>query len=215
MRHYLQLAVLLLVAVAMVGCAGGGLNMAGGGNNNGGGGNPGPGSLHLSVSGTLVDDGTRTALAGAIAAAQGQTVFTATDGAFVLNNLATNPVELTLSANGYLTINTSVTVAGDSLNVGTVGLIPAHVPGTGDATGTVLLNGAAASGATISVLPRLARTVPQGTFTIYNLPAGTLTLTVTSADRTASALQQVTIVADDTVSAGTISLSTGPPAPPN
>ncbi|NLO73544.1 MAG: carboxypeptidase-like regulatory domain-containing protein [candidate division WS1 bacterium] len=176
----------------------------------GGGGSP----VSMSVAGYLVDAGTRTPLGGATVSAQGQTIYSESNGYFTLTRLTRNPVVLTIRAAGHEDLSHSVTVVGGSMNVGTLALRPLHTPNTGNVTGYVTLNGAPAASASVVAGTREARTSSEGGFTLFNVPPGTVTLTAASADRVFMGSGQVTVVADTTVSAGTIQLISGPPPPP-
>jgi hypothetical protein len=167
-----------------------------------------------SVSGIVADNASQSAVSGATVSAQGQQTTTASDGSFALTNLLQNPVVLTVNASGYQSLVTSVPAPAASQSIGELFLVPVHTAGTGTVTGTVEIEGAPVAAASLSAGLAQALTNAQGAFTLYNVTPGVQTLTVTSADHSDTSTATVTVLADQTVSAGIIQLTGGPPPPP-
>lgn len=169
----------------------------------------------LTVSGTVQDAASLAGIVGATVSAQGLSTTTTTGGFFALGNLTQNPVALTVTAPAHQTYLTSVSVPGAALNVGTIYLAPTHVAGRGDVTGRALLSGVPTAG--VSVLVNgvtQAVTNSAGQFHAYNLPPGVVALILVTSNSVYMAQKTVTIVADTTISAGDIALTSGPPPPP-
>ena len=200
MRNRIACALILLALLAaglLSGCAGGG-----------------GAALVLTVSGTVQDAALLTAIVGATASAQGQSVATGAGGFFALGNLTQNPVALSVAAAGHQTLATSVSVPGAALNVGTLYLAPNPVAGRGAVTGGAYLGANPAAGVTVFSGTSQALSDSAGQFRLYNLLPGVQVLTLVTADRIYMAQKSVSIVADSTVSAGNILLTSGPPPPP-
>jgi len=192
----------------------------------GGGGGGGNGGTVVRIAGFVIDAGTLQPIAGArvvVVETSSQAVAelmepaasleTTTDanGYFELSGVPSGST-LKITKQGYSTLTQSVTGSGD-VNLGQIELPPAPVSGTGNIEGIVTYGGQPAVGATVQAGGRTACTRSNGSYKLFNVPAGTRTVTATSADGEASGRITVTVPVDGTVTAN-IQLSIQPPPPP-
>ncbi len=117
-----------------------------------------------------------------------------------------------ITKQGYSTLTQTVTGSGD-VDLGRIELPPAPISGTGNIEGRVTYGGQPAVGATVQAGGRTAVTRSDGSYKLFNVPAGTRTVTARSADGEASGSVTVTVPVDSTVTAN-IQLSIQPPPPP-
>jgi hypothetical protein len=111
------------------------------------------------------------------------------NGSYVLSNIQAGTVSMTVSAPGYQSVNQNVTVVANSTVTQNFALTP--TPGTvsGRATNSV---GAAIPSAIVSYTGGSILTATDGGFTLSNVPAGTVTITVSAANF-ASSSQTTTV----------------------
>ena len=130
---------------------------------------------------------------------------TASDGTYTLANLAAGTTTLAFSLSGYQSASQNVTVtAGSTTNVPVVQLAPVN-PG-GIAGSVVDSNGNGITGATVTGGGLSVTTSSAGLYTFNNVPAEIVTL-VASAPGFQPASENVTVIAGNTTSAPTMTLS--------
>lgn len=186
--------ILLALALGLNGCGGGGAGVV------------------RSLSGTVLDDGTLIPISGAqVRANTGQSSQTNTSGQFFLKDLGSQANSLTIARTDYQT--TAVPIPAGSSSVGTIYLSPAILTGRGIISGRVTQAGVGAGGATLQAGGRQAESKPDGSYSIYNVPAGTQTVVALSADGEMSGSATVNVISQATVTAN-VSLTNSPPPPP-
>lgn len=189
--------VLILLTVGLVGCGGGG-----GGDN------------LITVTGRVIDDGTLVGVVGArVVGPGGVQVTTTADGLFTFPGLSNSVASLTIVASNYLNAVVTVPVGTGDRGVGVVNLQPAPVAGAGNITGVVLEAGSPVADAVLQAAGHQAVSKTDGTFTIYNVPAGLQTLLARSASGLKAASQTVSVPDGSSVST-TVRLTSSPPDPP-
>ncbi len=165
-----------------------------------------------SVTGTVTNQRTGIPVPGATVAVGGISKSTLADGTFTLDGVPQGAQTITISASGFTLTTRAVTVvAGTSVSAGSIALSP--IPTTGSVTGTVTnATGVALRGATVAVLETKIEdtTDSEGKFTLNGVSQGQQTLFI-SAPGFTSRSQDVTVVAESSVSAGTIALTPIPP----
>jgi hypothetical protein len=167
------------------------------------------------VAGVVRDAGSKVAVVAATVQVGSKSVFTGADGTFRLEDVATGSQVLSAAAANYRTTTVTVSLAPGLNNVGSIFLSPTLQPGRGAVTGVARASGAPVAGATAAIAGLIAVTGSDGVFTIYNIPAGSYTLTLTSADGSSQATRSPVVVrAGDTTDVGAIELGAGPPPPP-
>jgi hypothetical protein len=191
---------LVLVAVGLAGCSGSSSGSSSGG--------------EATLTGFAVDAGSRAALAGAVAEAQGHSATADNGGFFTLAGLTSGTVSLTVSAAGHQTTTVSVSLPGGGLALGQVPLPPLHVAGDGDVSGQVTLSGVGVADARVVVGSVQSLTDASGNFTLYNVPAGPETLTAADSGGISVGVLTVVVPADGHLTGVVIALSGGPPPPP-
>ncbi len=179
----------------------------------GGGGGDGPTPAQATVRGTVLDDGTLQPVAGATVQIGTTSVQTAANGTFLIQ-AATGTRTMTITATGYDQLQANVSVADGVNQVGTRYLQPTLLTGRGSVSGTVRRSGNASGGAMISSGTAHAVSRADGTFSIYNVMAGSQALIAVSSDGRATGYAVVNVQADANTSGVTINLSLAPPPPP-
>lgn len=196
---HLQLSIVVVIVLGLLlgGCGGG------------------DGGVATSISGTVYDDGTLTAVEGAIVAATSATD-TTTDSAgyFELSNVSSGLRSITVAADGYTTQAVTVAAGSGDKSVGLVYLEPAPRSGYGSVSGTITESGTVLGGAIVRCGGQTARTKSDGTYTVYNVAAGVQAVVAASSDGSTGGTTSVTVVSLGTVTAN-IALTTQPPAPPD
>ena len=166
--------------------------------------------------GQVLDDGSLAAVQGArmVVSPGGAQGTSDVNGNFDVAGVpATTTV--TITASGYQ--NTTLQLANQTgeVDLGKIYLVPAPVAGTGTVSGLVTTaGGAAAPGASVRAADREAKTRTNGTYKLYNVPAGFQTLFAASADRSTSGTVNVTVLGQFETIAN-IRLTIQPPLPPN
>lgn len=183
-------------SVLIAGCGGGGGDTATG-----------------TVTGFVADNSTLSNLAGATVRV-GTTGSATTDasGAFIVTGVPAGTRTLTVSLAGYETYSTVITVTTGTSAQGTVYLAQGQQSGKGHVTGTVTDSSVPVSGATVTAGGKSAITKADGTYAIYNLTPGNVTVEGSLGSK--SGYKTVT-VAESTTVAANISLSLTPPPPPD
>ncbi|HZQ51577.1 MAG TPA: carboxypeptidase regulatory-like domain-containing protein [Bryobacteraceae bacterium] len=164
------------------------------------------------ISGT-VKNATGAAISGATVSYGGGSATTAANGSYTLSNVPVGTVSVTATAAGYQSSTQSATVAAGATT--TLNFTLAATVTVGTISGTVTnSSGTAISGATVSYSGGTATTLSNGSYTLSNVPAGTVSVTA-SATGYQSSTQSVTVSAgatttlnftlSATVSAGTVS----------
>lgn len=197
----LALVSVLAVAIALAGCGGGGDSSGNGGGT-------------ITVSGHVVDDGSLTFVQGArVVASTGQETTTDASGSFDLTGLPDSVSSVTVTKSGYTSTAVAVSAGSGDRSVGIVYLPPALLAGNGKVTGLVTSAGSGVGGAVITAVGASATSHSDGTFTLYNVPAGACTVSARSADGLSGGSANTTVVAGTSVSVS-IALTTQPPPPP-
>ena len=167
------------------------------------------------VTGAVTIAGAGAPLSGATVAATGFSTTTDSNGNFTLTGVPPGPQTLTVSRSGFISTTKTVTVvAGKTVSTGTITLTPRTTFGTIIGTVTNAGTGAPLSGATVAVasIGVTATTDTNGNFTLAGVPPDSGELLVVKASGFSSASKVVTVVAGETVSAGTIALTPLPTA---
>ncbi|HCA48092.1 MAG TPA: hypothetical protein DEP45_12315 [Armatimonadetes bacterium] len=196
------------VAVAAVALAVGAVVLAGCG---GGGGGVTP--AQATLRGTVLNDGTLAPIAGATIRVGSASVQSDANGVFSIQAPVGSQM-VTIAATGFQQLQTNVSVQDGVNQMGTRCLQPVLLAGRGAVSGTVRRGGTAAGGATIRSGNATATSRADGTFSIYNLLAGSQALTAVSADGLATGSATATVQAGTKIAGVTISLGLMPPSPP-
>ncbi len=149
------------------------------------------------VSGTVVDSATSAGISGATVAGGGVSTTTGSGGAYTLAGVpAGTPVSITASATGFQSSAQSVTVASGGTATANFSLTPVT---TGTITGSVFnaSAGTVIAGATVSGGGVTTTTNSSGSYTLSNVPAGSVSVTA-SATGFQSSTQTVTVTAGGT-----------------
>lgn len=188
-------ATVVLAAIGLAGCGGGGTVLFG-------------------LQGKVLDDGVLTPVHGArVVADTGQTGTTDASGQFLLDGVPAGAQSLTVAAMGYQTRSVPISGSSAGLSVGTVYLRPAALQGSGNVTGVVTEAGVPADAAALQAGGRQALSKRDGTYALYNVPIGKQTVVAMSADGQSSGSASV-IVGNQTSVTANIALSNSPPPPP-
>jgi len=158
------------------------------------------------ATGSVVDSNNNQ-LSGTTVTAAGLTTVTSGDGSYALNNLPAGTTTITASLTGFQSGSTSVTVvAATTTTAPTITL----TSNSGSITGTVKSSsGAAIAGASVGYGGGTATTDSTGTYTLNNVPVGTVQL-VASGSGFQSVTQSVTVSGGATSTANfTLSPVTG------
>lgn len=178
-----------------------------------GGGGGGVTPAQATVRGTLLNDGTLAPVAGATVRVGSASVQSDANGVFSIQ-APTGSQMIAITATGFQQLQTNVSVQDGVNQIGTRYLQPTLLAGRGAVSGTVRRGGAAAGGATIRSGNATGTSRADGTFSIYNLVAGSQTLTAVSADGLATGSATASVQAGTKISGVTISLGLTPPPPP-
>jgi hypothetical protein len=172
----------------------------------------GGGSTTGTVTGFVADSSTLAFLAGATVQV-GTTNSGTTDasGAFRVTGVATGTRSVTVLLGGHETLSTTVSVTGATQSIGILYLPQGQETGKGHIHGIVYDSSVTQAGVTVTAGGKTALTKSDGSFVIYNLAPGNVTVNAISG--TKSALSVVTVAAATTVST-TLNLSISPPPPP-
>ena len=157
------------------------------------------------ISGTVTNS-SGTAISGATVSYSGGSTTTSSTGTYTLSNVPAGTVSVTASATGYQNSIQSVTVTAGTTTTQNFTLSAA----TGTISGTVTnSSGTAISGATVSYSGGSTTTSSTGTYTLSNVPAGTVSVTA-SATGYQNSIQSVTVTAGTTTTQNfTLSATTG------
>jgi hypothetical protein len=201
-RYVLYATVVCALLIAPLGCGGGG----GGG-----------GGAASSVSGTVRNDGTLAGVAGAAVALVSdptKNAVTAADGTFTIADMPTGNVALTVTKAGFVATTFAEALVSGANNVGSLYLPPTLTAGNGAVSGRVEDGTGIVANALLSAAGVGGAAKGDGTFTVYNVPAGLQTLWATSPDKNSSGSKTVTITAGSVLSGQLVLISPGPPPPP-
>lgn len=173
------------------------------------------------LSGRVVDAGSLQPLSGMRVVVEGRETATGADGNWQLSNVSTTASSVTVAGTDYVSQTLSTAGQGESEDLGDILLVPAPVNGTGNITGFVTLAGNAVGGAVITAGGRTAvsrsDTANLGQYTLYNVPAGIVTVNATYTEPGASTANgasfSVTVESLITTSAN-VTLGPLPPPPP-
>lgn len=144
-------------------------------------------TTQASVSGRVIDGQTGRAISGAAISLTGFSTYsqsTDANGNFAIASVDAGAYTLQVAAGGFnsVTANTSVS-PGQSLDFGTIALVPLSGGGTGTVVGTVtdINTGQPLQGATVTVNSFNVATAADGTFEINNVAAGAATAVASAA----------------------------------
>lgn len=176
----------------------------------GGGGAP---AEDATVRGTLRHDGTLEPVAGATVAVAGNAATSNASGGFSVA-APSGQQTITITASGYEQLVVNATLTSGVNNLGTRYLRPTLQAGRGAVRGTVRNNGSTVGGADLRSGGVQATAKADGSYAMYNLPAGERAITAISPSGTATGSAVTTVQAGQTVTGVTISLALTPPDPP-
>lgn len=174
--------------------------------------NGGDGGGNLRLLGTVRDAGSLQGIAGARVVAKSVEATTDANGDFDLPN-APSSGQVVVTASGYENANVAIPPATDEVDLGNIDLVPAPIAGTGNITGIITEAGLLVDGAVVRAGGREARTRADGSYTIYNVPAGFQTVFAVSPNNTTAGTMNVSVFSLMTITAN-IQLTTQPPPPP-
>jgi hypothetical protein len=167
------------------------------------------------LTGFVRDSGSHAAIVAATVQVGALSTTTGPTGAFTLTQVPTGTQNLLAGANKYQNKSQTISVVLGTNNLGDILLDPQQQAGRGSVKGVARSAGLGVVGGTAAIAGVTAMTGVGGSFTIFNVPPGTYTLTVQSADGLSQAtVQQVTVTAGLTTDVGTLELKSGPPGPP-
>lgn len=189
--------VVLLVLVGLVaGCGGGG----------------GGGSTTVTVTGNVLDNQTLAGISGAdVKIGTMTSVLTSSSGQFAVPGVGSGTQSVVITKSGYNALTRSVTVSSSSVYMGDIYLAPGTVSGKGHITGYVRNSGVGVGGAEVKAQGKTAYTKTDGSYTLYNLTPGSVTVSATLDELSGSV--STTVTSGATASAN-ISVAIGPPPPP-
>jgi hypothetical protein len=145
------------------------------------------------ITGTVTNSG-GSAIAGATVSYSGGSTISAGNGTYTLSNVSVGTVSVTASATGYQGSTQSATVAANATTTQNFTLSTA----AGAITGTVTNSGGSAiAGATVSYSGGSTTSAGNGTYTLSNVPVGTISVTA-SATGYQSSTQSATVAANAT-----------------
>lgn len=179
----------------------------------GGGGSDTPAAVSATVSGTVLDDATLQPVEGAVVSVGNDSTTTSADGSFSLRTTAGSKT-IQISRAGYQSLSINRQLLAGSNAIGMLYLRPSLQPGAGAASGTVRYRGAPVVGAQVRSGGSEATTRADGSFTIYNLPAGERGLLAFDPNTSRVGYAVVNVVAGQTTSGANILLNLEPPARP-
>jgi hypothetical protein len=159
------------------------------------------------ISGTVTNS-SGTAISGATVSYSGGTASTGSNGSYTLANVPAGTVSVTASATGYQSSTLSVNVTAGVTTTQNFTLTATVTAGT--ISGTVTnSSGNAISGATVSYTGGTASTDSNGSYTLANVPTGTVSVTATATGYQ-SITQSVAVTANATTTQNfTLSPSSG------
>lgn len=171
--------------------------------------------------GRVVDAGSLQALSGVRIVGDGRETLTGADGVWTLSGVSSSLASLTVTGQGYTAQLVAVPAGSSSLDLGDTFLVPAPVSGYGNITGVTTLAGNAVGGAVITAGGRTATSrsdgANKGRYTLYNVPAGAVTVAATYTDPATSDTTGATFgltVQSLTTATSNIRLTLQPPPPP-
>jgi hypothetical protein len=170
----------------------------------------GGGGGTFTLVGEVRDAGTLAAIYNALVQA-GATTNTDLAGSFLLSGAEGNTA--TFSANDYQTEEVPIPGSSGTVDLGTVYLAPLYVPGTANITGTVSQGGVPVQGAEVSCGTRRALTRADGTYILFNVPAGVQTVMAVSPDHLTGGSKNLNVFIGQPNIAD-IQLTLQPPPPP-
>lgn len=203
MLSVVLIAALAIPGVLLTGCGGGGGDAVG-----------------ADVTGVVRDDGSLEPLQGAVVEIDGvQSAPTDAAGQFTVANVGVGTRQMSVNRTGYQTLTGSVQVTSGGVNVGNVYLPPTATPGKGHISGVILESfdsgtgqlDAPVGGATVVSGGKTAHSKPDGTFAVYNVTPGQVSVIAEFNARLARA--NITVPADATA-AVTLRLTVSPPSAP-
>jgi hypothetical protein len=159
-----------------------------------------------SVTGTVTNAANGSALTGATVSYSSGSTTTASNGTFLISNVAPGTQIFTVSLAGYNPASQAATVVGGSITTLNVALSAS----TGNITGKITnaSNGFGLSGATITVAGMTATSASNGTYTVSGVVAGTYTMTVKLSGWTTQTAT-VTVISGTTVTKNVPLATTG------
>ncbi|MCE1246060.1 MAG: carboxypeptidase-like regulatory domain-containing protein, partial [Firmicutes bacterium] len=167
------------------------------------------------VTGTVTSNDGSGVVAGATVTIGELTATTATDGTYTLSNVPAGSQTIACTATNFQPYHGTVTVVADTTVTADITLSPVTTgsptpsPGYGNVTGKVVdANGTGLADVTVSLQKGTATTDANGAYLMENLTPGVRTLAYAKTGYD-SKTQDVTVEADTTVTAATVTLSTG------
>ena len=162
------------------------------------------------VTGTVTDNDSAAAIEGATVAIGTFSTTSSSTGAYTLTGVTVGSQTITAAKSGYENYTSTVTVVADTTVTKDIAMTSsAPEPGKGHVTGDVIdENGNALSGVTVTAGTITDTTDSNGEYTLMNLDPGVTTLSFAKSGYD-NATQNVTVVADQTVTANTVTMSTG------
>jgi hypothetical protein len=200
-RAHLLLSVLFVLIIGacswLKGCGGGG----------------GGGGTLATVTGYIADDSTLNGLSGAVVTIGGKDSDpSSVSGSFAVTTVPVGTRDLDVTLSGYQTFSGTVSLSAGSNYLGTLYLVPGTISGKGHISGIVRASGSAVAGARITAGGKTAYSKEDGTFAVYNLTPGNVTVQATSGAM--SGLGVAAVTSGGTASV-TLSIGIGPPPPPS
>lgn len=129
------------------------------------------------ISGQVTNTSTSVGLSGATVAYSGGSTTTDTNGGYTLSNVPVGTVTVTASLSGFASQTASVTVASGSTSTQNFALAPSGTPGAITGQVTDSSTSAALAGATVGYSGGSTTTDSSGSYTLSNVPAGTVSVT--------------------------------------
>ncbi len=162
------------------------------------------------VTGTVSDATSAVVIEGAAVAIGTFSTTSSATGAYTLSGVTAGAQTITASKTGYESYTSTVTVVADTTVTKNIAMTSsAPEPGKGHVTGKVIdENSNALSGVTVTSGTTTATTDSNGEYTLMNLDPGAVTVSYAKTGYD-STTQSVTVVADQTVTANTVTMTTG------
>ena len=134
------------------------------------------------VSGTLTNADTGTAIPGATVSSSGASTQTDSSGNYTLSGVAAVSAQLTATASGYSNLTQQISVTSGATSALNFKMISTGAPTTGSIVGTITnaSTGATISGASIQYSNGTDFSDANGTYGLYGVPKGTVSLTVSA-----------------------------------
>ena len=163
------------------------------------------------VTGTVSDATTTVAIEGATVVIGSFSATSSATGAYILPAVTAGAQTITATKTGYESYTSTVTVVADSTVTRDIAMTSsAPEPGKGHINGKVIdENGNALSGVTVTAGTITDTTDANGEYTLMNLTPGAATVSFAKTGYD-NATVGVTVVADQTVTATTVTMTTGP-----